>query len=530
MFSSYTDSPGLRGLAGSGGYGAMPNDLYLKKLQHSSMKEDPNQFEKHMRSLLSDFAPDAPFFASDDPHDTHSKERISMRYSGARTDEDPYLPDGTFLDWEFTQRDPRSMMPGPDMRQHRNQQFARADFIKFYSDADNSVPESGISPAKMVKNVRSTQGEFARRFLNFDESFDGRETSKQAEFTQVHNRNKVDDDTIMLNLTDAVYRNRPDAVTQLSNDHTIAYRHSTPDHRVKIAHYGHVRSAVNPLLTDITKNRDGSRLDHARMAMIDGQMVNKTLVNLIVDMEGRRANKQEVAKGLNYGDSDMRRNKIAVIPAADLMAIMQLSVISQTVCPNTLHDGKRVNRHNLKPSEDYRPIMGQVQINHDLAESIANITKNIGRRKMVQEIRDKVLESAYDQGIYYQNANKMSGFRPRSENTKRNVDYDRYIEDSKKTVNYSNIAPTQSDIMTKLDNTPHGDESLNTIEKKLRFDKAMTTADDHEYDMSMDMNSFRLYDKANKIDPQRSKELSPGLKNFGSDISELPTDVTVNDL
>jgi hypothetical protein len=517
----FSDLPGLRGLAASGAYGTMPFDMYIRKVKVSNVPEDPNQIEKHMRSMLTDFAPEAPFLPNEEAKDPHSAEKLSLRHSGARKDVDPYLPDGTFLDYEFTQRDPRSMMDGPNMRLHRDQQLARASYIKYYNDNDLSVPESSIAPANMVKNIRSIQGQFADRFKNFDESADGREKTERAIYEPSHNLNKLDNDTPLLNIADAVHRNRQDAVTKLSNDVTVGYRYTVPDHRVKTAKYGHVRSNMVYNNTNITKNRDGSHLDHARMAMLEGEIVNRSIVDLIIDLAGLRANKQEVARGANYGDSDARRNKKGSIPIGDLIAIMKLSVESQPITANTLHDGKYIIRYGDKPQNDNRVLMGKVEMNAELAESIAAATKQMGHKKLIQEIRNKVAESACDSGIYYENSNCQSGFRPRPENQERRVDYDRDIEESKNTVNYANISPTQDNVMEKLDYTGFGEESLGTMNTYQRRDKKMITANDHEYDTSMDINNFGLYDHADKIDPKQVKDRGQSLKSFGLDSVDL---------
>ena len=528
MLSSYTDLPGMRGLAASGAYGDMPSDLLIRKMQNSTMPENPSNFEQHMRSLLADFSPDPISLASDAPHDPHSAERLSLRYSGARTDADPYLPDGTFLDYEFMERDPRSQMLTPDMRQHVKQQVARASLIKFYNDDDYSVPESGIAPAKMVKNIRSTQNSFKNRYTNFEESYNGMDNTKRiAKITH----NIIDNviDTPLLSITDAVYQNRPDAVSQLSSDPTIAFRHSTPDHRVKISQYGQVRSNVSPLILDWKKNRNNSNVDHARMAMLEGELVNKTLANLIIDLAGQRANKMESNKGSNYGDADITRNKAAVIPAKDIVAIMQLSIGSSVPNANTiLTDGKHIIRYGAKPKNDCRVAAGHVQINHEMLESMIKANKKVASKKLVQEIRDKVQQTMYDQGIYYESMNKKAGKQALTANRTRTTDYDRTIEDSKAIANYSTVEPKRVNKMELLAVDQYGDESQNSQQRNRQITKDNTNVNMHSYDTNQ-QEQFGVFDRADRIDPIKTKNKGRS-SQFGLDASDLTDDYLVNDL
>ena len=93
-----------------------------------------------------------------------SASRLNLLHSGMRSTELPYLPDGTFLDHEFTIRDPRGIQNNPNMRETVKHATARAAFIKFGNDSDYSVPESGINPVQMQK-IRSAG------FYQFKENF-----------------------------------------------------------------------------------------------------------------------------------------------------------------------------------------------------------------------------------------------------------------------------------------------------------------------------------------------------------------------
>jgi hypothetical protein len=89
-----------------GQYGLIPEKDYLDKIAVTSMYEDPDQIESYQRQLLKDRSPDPYLFESDAPRvNNQSAALLNLRYGGARNNVDPYLPDGTFLEF------PRDVQP-----------------------------------------------------------------------------------------------------------------------------------------------------------------------------------------------------------------------------------------------------------------------------------------------------------------------------------------------------------------------------------------------------------------------------------
>jgi hypothetical protein len=135
-----------------GSYGSVPISEYLKKMEQTCLFEPEDQLDNYMRDSLKNTDTDTPLFESDQPRrDNHSRERLSLRHTGRRTEAEPFLPDGSFLDYEFLNADPRGTAVGPDMMKHRKQQEARGKFIKMGYDDDMSVPSEGRSQARVLK-------------------------------------------------------------------------------------------------------------------------------------------------------------------------------------------------------------------------------------------------------------------------------------------------------------------------------------------------------------------------------------------
>jgi len=508
--SVYTDNPGMRGLGASGAYGTMSEDMYLRKIEQTDMYEDPMQVENHIRSLLVDFSPDTPFLASDQIRSSddrgggfHSKRFLNLRHHGVAGDEsDPYLPDGTFLDHEFTERDPRGSAVGPDMRKHYEQQLARAAFIKFYDDNDYSVPEQGITPEKMISNIKSGMYQFKDRYQNFDESMgawhnggtglgrkDHRYTSDVAKYTM---------DGTIIDLADAEQGNRTDAVARLSADPNVSFRHSTPDHRFKISKYGAVRTSQFLHDNDWQNNRQSAYLDHNRSVEIDGQLVNKQLANLIIDLQGIRETKQAVAQGAEYGDSYNTQIRSKKLHPDDVYKIMQI-VGTQTPTANELLDGQRVHRYGPVRNHNNRDVLEQVHINHKIIESMQLATRKLKERER-KDLREQILYTAADQGIYNE-ASTRARVEKSVTNNRESMD-NRYIEDAKVTKSYAGIRPSKTNrIHDKYDVTDYGHHSLNT---KLRGGKrkGFSTNNTHQNEYEQDRNrlDFGVFDRAARAD------------------------------
>lgn len=538
---SFMDMSNVHPLADSGAYGGIPYDLMLRTMEQTPIYEDENQVEDYMRRQMKDYRPDAPFLASDAPRDpndrgggNHSVERMNLRHGGARSLEDPYLPDGSFLDWEFTDKDPRGIATDPDMRKHYEQQMARAAFIKFYDDNDYSVPETGVNPVQMVANKEAGFYQFKDRYQNFEESFDAWHNGGTAQSTRTGSDvAKCTMDGTVMDLVDSTQRNRGDAVDRLSRDPTIAFRHSTVDHRVKIAKYGMVRASQDKSYQNWSNNRGSSFLDHANMAVINGERTNRMLANLIIDLEGLRATKQEVAQGATYGDSAVQQQRSKKMQPDDIYKILMIGGnVSHGQSANEAFEGKRIARYGSMPKNNNRVLIEQIQINHEIVKSMEQATRRIASNegKEFRDLRKNIEQSASDRGVYREAFNRRLGPNvSKTINETRNAEYTQHVEDGKEVKQYGGIKPSKYRNPTNdLEWERFGSHSRNTLNRKGRREGyKIKDVDDFEQDTDQNRLTFGVFDRATRADAR--EHMGRGIQH-DMDFGDIETDETIHEM
>lgn len=484
-----------------GQYGIIPDDAYLRKIERTNLTEDPMMVENYMRGMLADYRPDAPFLASDearDPSDrgggNHSTERLALRHSGGRSEEDPYLPDGTFLDHEFLERDPRGVQNQPDWNEARRQRLARGAFIKFSNDESYSVPETGINPVQMRDLIRNSQQQFKDRYSNFEESMDAWHNGGTIQTERGSVIQNITKDGTIIDLTEASVRNRQDAVTQLSNNVAGIPRYTTPDHRVKISRYGNVRPMQSIGAQNWNNNRSNAYLDHQIPVEINGQMVNRMLAALIIDIEGQRVNKQSVAQGAQYGDSAVNQTHQARrhINPEDISKIIAIGLDSNTqpTTSNAHYDGAMMSRGHANISDgDFRFVQGQSMVNLEMAKSMTQCNRRMTPNSR-KDLREKIETTAMNRGIYRE-ARTMRGVRPsRTTDAMRESMDTRHIEESRTVKSYSMVTPMKyRSTHERLAYEGFGAHSLANETRVKQYNKGNVTTKTHEYDI--DMPEFR---------------------------------------
>lgn len=515
-------------------YGLIPESEYLRKIELTNFEEDENDYENYVRSQLVDFRPDETnaieAYEPRDPNDrgggNHSAEKLSVLHSGLRTSELPYLPDGTFLDFEFTNRDPRGVQNLPNFRDGVKQAVARAPFIKFYDDSDNSVPESAINPVQMEEIRRKGFYAFKENFKNFDES---KKTFHTGGTTNVKRTkgdlNLIDTDAVHTDLSDASVRNRLDAVGYISNDPTRAFRYSTPDHRVKIARYGLIKAQQPRFVQDWDNNRRSTFQDDAKVVPINGINVNRMLANLIVDIEGQRLSKQEVAKGANYNDSYANQIRSHKIAPDDIIKILLITG-SQPKTAHESFDGKQIRRYTNTSNPNNRVLLDEVQVNHVILNSMEQVNRIITNQKK-SDLRNHIEETAIHSGIFKEVANARA---PRNRNNDRmnsEVMRDgldtRHIEDSRTIVNYGFIKPTHDNsIHDKLSWEKFGDQSLSTRNTVHQYNKNALNLNN----LDNDQDQLHGYNDFGFITPAPIQRTKGNSNNYGVDFGDTEKDDT----
>ena len=470
-----------RGHSLSGQYGTIPYDTYFRKIEQHNGYEDPMTVENYMRQQLVDYRPDAPVFESDQPRDPNdrgggfaSRERLNLRHTGARSTESPNLPEGVFLDHEFMERDPRGIQNLPDLSKAKDHQIARASMIKFSNDADYSIPESGINPTQMVSLIRNSQQQFKDRYSNFEESMDSWHNGGRIIDKKRNQVAMVTRDGTIVNLADVDQKVRRDYVALISDKVTGIPRWTEPDHRVKVSKYGMVKSIFDIGANKWNNNRSNSYLDHSIPVEINGQMMNKLLATLIIDLEGQRSTKQEITKGADYGDSLMNQVKESKthINPEDIYKLMMIGMKSNSHAASA-HEAMTSDTNNkkLKLDSDNRFIMQQTKLNHHIAETIAQSNKKLGPKES-KDMRDSVRKSAADDGIYAQSSTKKTIDKVGNRLERSSKDT-RHIEEEKIVQSYAGLKPSKYRDNKKIDHEKLRGESrilnnklLNQIKRK----------------------------------------------------------------
>jgi hypothetical protein len=427
----------------AGSSGAIPDDMLLDKYRVTDIEFDENEYNNFARRTLADFRPDAPFLESDQPRDPSdrgsgnlSAMKISLRENGFRSEATPWLDEGQFLDHHALERDPRGASNMPDFNEYKRQSQARGPYIKFFKDDDFSVPESGINPKEMTRLRRSNQHDLAKRLIIFDESKDAWHNGgiKRGGLTSrvVFQTNSG----VILNLADATAANRRDLVDRASNSLPSILRSSGPDHRIKIASYSNIRPMIHIADTDYTANRTNAENDHVRHKQIEGDMKNKFMALLIADLEGQRENKQLVAQGAVYSDSDAQQNR-QVNQKLNPEDIYKLTQISGPLPENATFADASIRSSMTNP--DLRVALSSTKTNHEMAESINNAIRN-RTELQTDDLREKIIRSADDYGVYFEKSNRRREEKTDPTQNRHSLDV-RHIEDSKSIKNFSNIKP-----------------------------------------------------------------------------------------
>lgn len=445
----------------AGQYGTIPDDEYLRKIEETNLPEfGHNQdmyqsglddYELYIRKQLVDFRPDAPFLESDqirDPNDRGSgfgsRERLSIRHAGARSEELPDLPDGTFLDHEFMEKDPRGVQNLPDFRQNVKQQYARRNLIKFSNDESFSVPETGINPVQMNALIRGNQHELKDRMQIFDESMDGW-AHGSSNIRGSTSTAMVTKDGTVVNLADAEYTMRRDPTNVLSNKLKGTPRLTTPDQRVKVSKYGQIKPLLNIGANKWNTNRNNSYLDHTIPINVEGTQTNRMMARLILDLEEQRAAKQMVAQGASYSESELTqiRDSRKNLNPDDIYKLIKLglSSTSQVQSAHTLNysDGMDNKKSLDIASSNLMNTRKAVQTNHHIAQVMVQSNRKLGPTES-KDLREAVIEA----GVHYQleGENKTRNLETKMKNTLTWEGLDnRYIEESKDTKIYKTVAP-----------------------------------------------------------------------------------------
>jgi len=311
---------------GYGNYGDIPDEVMLARYESTCLPESPEQINYHFKEILRNEKPDAPFMEADaafnggyDPRTgearqggSYSRSFLARRDGGNRSHTEPFLPDGTFLDWHGLEKDPRSLMIGPDFQEMAKQEWARGRFIGFFPDADNSVPETGIAPDQFAQQIRGSQRWYQERMKWFDTAKDNR-THRRAGYSNLneHRKIQVTVDGEVINLSDAVYSNRSNLTDLLANITKIGWR-TTTDDDFKVAKYGRINPMSNIKDQAWFKNIRKGTVSERLPGVFQDQTVSKSLKIVMEGILRERKNRHKTLGDFpwqsEYGLKNFKQN------------------------------------------------------------------------------------------------------------------------------------------------------------------------------------------------------------------------------
>ena len=496
-------------IVGSGS--VMPEDLYLRKYESSCVYESPSLLYDYNRSQLKKEGPIQGFFESDQKRtDYDTAGRLALRDGGKRRQTEPWLPDGTFLDQQFTEPDPRSIMYQPDMLKHREQQEARGGYYNYRSDEDFSIPEKGIHPDKYRKMIRDSQN-LTKSYTNiFDESLVGMQNSGAMAY------NTAKPHIVDLTQFSAPYKPGFDvtqgqhagAVTTLSNDTSIGWRRGV-DHRFKVAQYGQVRGVGRIQDQDWYKNRGAGTLDHENdgYLYVEDTPVPHPTAQMIVDLSEKRLMEVEGARHVKLGSSKKCVTGIKRRLDQDDMTRMQAKFVqaSQLATSHEKLDqmqGNKVGRKFLADDTLQRLSVVNPKIVEFMAAHAAGGGVNKKRGGLDRDdLRKEIQRTAKDAGVYVQRGNKktMSVERLDSMAGKHNTEYNFERGVEKRVHMYGkNMKRVMGSGLDKLDKLDRfgGQSRGSEMRRRNQMLGDIKTKDDFE--ITADMPEFRPHDIGKK--------------------------------
>lgn len=442
-----------------GQFGLIPEDIYLRKIERSCTFEDPDQTEDYQRNLLKDLRPDVPYFESDLPRRNYqSTQAINLRDGGRREKVNPDLPDGLQLNFDPWVIDTPA---GPDFQKHVDQQKSRAKYINFYPDADNSIPESGIHPTHMVKQIKAAQPWVQNRLKIFETSMDNMQHGfmPQIDGCKVE---KVKLTTEVPRLNDCSYRTRIGNTSAFSNDTQLGFR-TNVDHPFKIARYGMIK-AGSPA-TDFYINREGTHVDHRIPILHEGINISPDLALLMVDLALKKSHAHQIGKDniIFPGVRESANRTIKITPAD--MAGIQARQTAQTaaLAANVAYEGKIIGKQTLGliyPTD--LSMFGKSIIDPNIIEFIASLMTNRQMRtRETDDLRDKIEKTAKESGVFVMDkttALRESGPQVYESLVSREAEKStKKAEESKQIFNYAALAKN-------IENTPGNTMGLQAME------------------------------------------------------------------
>lgn len=289
----------------AGRVGDMPYEPMLEKLERSLVYELPDQVNLDRRSLLIDRTPDEPLFEEDMPREMqYGKQALNIRSGFTRGEPGlmPYLPDGTFLDAEFMEKEDRKQGDLPDMEKFRDHSMVRAGGHRFGSDEPLATNEQEVSGMKLIRERAQSMKDARGRIKVFSVSKDGMAGGRMVEKTEDSRaRYYTHDGTLVDSNTSSIYKD----ATGLIDARTHVGWLTEQDSDFKVAKYGQISRLAKT--QDFVAQRHVTADSRKAPELMD----QTTKMNLIIDLAGlikaKHSSVDLIQRGQSLGLSEEQR-------------------------------------------------------------------------------------------------------------------------------------------------------------------------------------------------------------------------------
>lgn len=432
---------GKSSIVGSGSL--MSESAYLAKMEQTCIFESPTMLDDYMRSSLKDIRPDKPLFEGDQTRrNNFSEDRLNLRHHGKRVATEPYLPDGTFLDFDGLNPDSRGASAmGPDMKLHRKQQEARGKFVKYYDDGDYSVPGEGINQATMIKLKKGAFYDVKDRLKIFDESMNSFHNGGTAQVKKKTTGECMQEfDGRNPEMRDEVCYNRANLTNDLSNNTSIGWRRTTDNH-FQVAKYGMVRKTQNPNTNNYLKNRSNAQVEHDVLVSWRDQNTAKSVTVKMVDLAKRKHTSMKNGENTLFSKSEQSKNRHRKLTPADLVMVKHDTEETRAADANMLLGGaqsQHVTGKMMAPILDSNR-MKKVSVDPVIITYMASVNRKMGKER-TSDLRDQILQTSMFNGLLVGQSNRAKS----NKEIKNELLWDsiaNYVKGvSMKVANYSHLA------------------------------------------------------------------------------------------
>lgn len=396
-------------IVGTGGW-SMPVDLYLKKRQYTCMPEDSDAFNQYSRNVLKDMRCDAPLWEDEYARkDTHSEEKLNIFHHGKRSEKVPDLPDGTFLDWEFTQHETRGPDNQQNWRQLKDAKAFRNRYYKYRSDEDHTQGQKNIDSRQADEAKRDAFEYISGRLNIFSTSKEGANPHSSVRFDPRHYSELVDGNRVALPVEGMTLMNRCHIAKELEEIRPIGWN-STTDHEYKIAYYGSQKAHKRLQNIDTLKNRSNTYLQHELVEALPDASVPRHILMDMISITKQKINGIRSLTGVEYGvekiTTESKRKRIQ-----EDWAKSRGQSQSSAVDPAHAKIGEKMHHQNSKKFEATKWDANQHRksvFNPQLAESIATKTRHL-KVQDYEDLRNQVLESSTSDAIFLHADTKPAG-------------------------------------------------------------------------------------------------------------------------